>query len=98
MKYKSHGTLPPRTPDTMSEAIALSSPSGHMSKRARRAADRRLDAALFGDYQPATLVEDEKDNMLRRAAELRTLASRGMCVRKYTKEAEKLEALVKEVE
>ena len=34
--------------DTMVEAIALSSPSGRMSRRARKAADERLRLALFG--------------------------------------------------
>lgn len=34
--------------DTMSDAIALSSPSGRMSKRARKAATDRLAVALFG--------------------------------------------------
>lgn len=41
-------TLPPRTMDTMSEAIALSSPSGRMSKRAKIAAQNRLAEKLFG--------------------------------------------------
>jgi hypothetical protein len=40
--------LPPRTADTMSDAIALSSPNGRMSNRARRAAERKLSDALFG--------------------------------------------------
>ena len=34
--------------DTMSDAIALSSPSGRMSKRARKAAQDRITMALFG--------------------------------------------------
>jgi hypothetical protein len=34
--------------DTMVDAIALSSPSGRMSKRARKAAEERLANALFG--------------------------------------------------
>lgn len=91
MRHQQRGTLPPRTLDTMSEAIALSSPEGKISKRAFDAASSRLGEALFGDYQPSVLVEDERDNMLRRAGELRELAARGMCVRKYTREAEKLE-------
>lgn len=41
-------TLPPRTLNTMSDAIALSSPCGRMSKRARAAAEKRLSEALFG--------------------------------------------------
>src|SRR4051812_8870771 len=37
-----------RTLDTMSEAIAMSSPSGRTSQRARDAATKRLGEALFG--------------------------------------------------
>lgn len=40
--------LPPRTADTMSEAIAMSSPSGRMSRRAYAQASRRLAESLFG--------------------------------------------------
>lgn len=98
MKYKECGTLPPRTADTMSEAISGSSPDGRISRRGKIVSDARLRSALFGDYQSPILVEEEKENMLRRAAELRSLASRGMCVKKYTKEAERLEALAREIE
>lgn len=41
--------LPARTADTMSDAIALDSPNGRMSKRAKDAASRRLAVALFGE-------------------------------------------------
>ncbi len=92
--------LPPRTPDTMSDAIAMSSPNGRMSKRAKQAATDRLAKALFGEHctredicgsvpQPS---EDERD--LRQAARLRHFASLGMSVRKFTREADRLEALV----
>lgn len=40
--------LPPRTANTMSDAIAMSSPSGRMSKRAKSAATKALSVALFG--------------------------------------------------
>lgn len=88
------GKLPERTADTMSDAIAMSSPSGRMSKRARRAADKKLFRDLFGDgscLRPKAPTVDRKAQMLRRAKELRALASRGMCKRKYTKEADRLE-------
>jgi hypothetical protein len=47
--------FPTRTPDTMSDAIALSSPSGRMSHRAKSTAQRRLAIALFG---PTSTRED----------------------------------------
>ncbi len=51
--------LPKRTANTMSEAIALASPSGKMSKRARQAAEKRLSEALFGpNGLPAMDYED----------------------------------------
>jgi hypothetical protein len=42
--------MPARTADTMSDAIALSSPNGHMSKRAKDAATARLGRALFARW------------------------------------------------
>jgi 5-methylcytosine-specific restriction endonuclease McrA len=74
---------------------SLLSPSGHMSKAARARALERTRVELFG---PAGLAAptgpkvDPKQNLLREAALLRDLAARGMSVRKYTKQAEKLEA------
>jgi hypothetical protein len=104
VKYKSRGTLPERTLDTMSDAIALSSPSGRMSKRARKAAEDRLRQSLFGDssctredIQGTAPQPSERNKLLAQAGRLRELASRGMCVRKYTKEADRLEALAKEM-
>ena len=78
----------------MGEAIALSSPSGHMSKRARKAAIERLGKALWPDGfpQPMTPQWDRKESLLRRAKELRELAARGMHPRAYIKQAEKWEA------
>lgn len=86
--------LPRRTSDTMSEAIALSSPNGRMSKRARKAANDRLAKMLFGDglsLKCATPQPSEKERLLRQAKTLRDLADRGMSTRKFTKEAERLE-------
>jgi hypothetical protein len=81
--------------DLMLEAIALSSPSGHMSKRARERAIARIDAALAEaakhDPPPAPPI-DEVARLRRQAAELRELAARGMCPRAYPKRAAALEA------
>jgi len=73
---------------------SLLSPSGHMSKRARGAALERTRRELFGDglAMPSCPQPTQRESMLRRATELRALADRGMCVRKYRKQAERLEA------
>lgn len=87
--------LPARSFDTMSEAIALSSPSGRMSKRAREAANKRLSIALFGQnglQAPARPQTSKKEQMLAHAKRLRELAARGMSPRKFIKDAEMLEA------
>lgn len=92
--------LPARTADTMSDAIALSSPNGRMSKRARKAAEQRLATALFGDGScfrapeptEAEKIERKAQQLLQHAKRLRDLANRGMSVRKFTKEAERAEA------
>ena len=95
-----HG-LPPRTGATMGEAIAMSSPSGGMSKRSKKAATERLSKALFGEgglkspTHPDNLKISEgeqKEKDLKYAKFLRGLAAQGMGPRKHTKEAEKLEA------
>lgn len=94
--------LPPRTADTMSDAIALSSPSGRMSNRAKNAAMKRLSVALFGpdglQREPLPIIS--KAQQLRNHVKmLRDLANAGMNTRKYNriadqeeKEAEALEA------
>jgi hypothetical protein len=91
--------LPPRTADTMSDAIALSSPSGRMSKRARAAASRRIAVALFGpgggtraDIMGTTPQPSAREQLLQHAARLRDLAARGMSVRRFTREAAAAEA------
>lgn len=87
--------LPPRTANTMSDAIALSSPNGRMSKRAREAAQKRLGEALFGKggLIPYALPPQpsKATRMREQAARLRDLASRGMSVRRFTKESARLE-------
>jgi hypothetical protein len=87
--------LPPRTMDTMSEAVALSSPSGRTSGAAKRRANERLRVALFGEggLEGLTVAQPlEADRLLRQATELRGLAARGMKPRAYLKKALELEA------
>ncbi len=95
-----HG-LPTRTGSTMGEAIAMSSPSGRMSKRSKKAATERLSKSLFGEgglkspSHPDNLKiseEKQKEKDLKFAKQLRELAAKGMGPRKHIKEAEKLEA------
>lgn len=92
------GTLPPRTADTMSDAIAMSSPSGKVSGRAQAAAQNRLRESLFGEgglQRPKTPQPEgtEKAELLRQqATELRNLADRGMRPKVHVREAERLEA------
>lgn len=80
----------------MSEAIALSSPNGSMSKRAKKAAQERLGKALFGDGPcfkgEPTPQPGARERLLEQAKRLRELAARGMKRRAYTKAAERLEA------
>jgi hypothetical protein len=93
-------SLPPRTTDTMSDAIAIASPNGRMSKRAKDAAVRRLGVALFGpggltveDLQGGTTPQPTKrESLLSHAALLRELAARGMSTGRYSREADRLEA------
>ena len=89
--------LPNRTLDTMSEAIALSSPSGRMSKAARKRANERLRVALFGEgglqRTKPQQTDAEKAALLRqRAKDLRGFAANGFRPRAHIKEAERLEA------
>ena len=83
----------------------LLSPSGKMSKRAREAAMKRESNRLFPigyfDKPEPTLEQKRKatiDNCRQRAKELHGLADRGMCVRKYRREARKLEDLAEKLE
>ena len=78
---------------------SLLSPSGRMSKRAREAALRREAARLFplGTFSrpeptAAEQAQVKAQMLLRSAANLRDLAARGMSVRKFIKQAERLEA------
>ena len=76
----------------------LLSPSGSVSKKSRAAALERARVELFGPAglaSPSCPQEPERAALLRKAAELRDLAARGMSPRKYAKEATRLEALAK---
>ena len=73
---------------------SLLSPSGKMSKRARKAALKREHDRLFppGFWdKPEPTVEDKRKGLLQSAANLRELAARGMNTRKYNREADRLE-------
>jgi hypothetical protein len=90
------GGLPPRTSETMSEAIAMSSPSGRSSRRTAEAAKERLRQRLFGRSglpAPSVIQPEEKEVARRQAAELRSLAERGMHPQSYLKRAEALERI-----
>ena len=81
---------------------SLLSPSGRMSKRARRRVLDRLGDKLFGPesgfVEPEVPQPSEKEYLTRKAALLREMAARGMYPRKYKKEADRLEALAAEIE
>ena len=74
------------------------SPSGRCSKRARDAAMKREAAKLFppGFWDkpvptPEEQAKNKADGLRRTAKTLRDLAARGMCSRKYIREAARLE-------
>ena len=78
---------------------SILSPSGRMSQRARKAAMSAEAARLFPpgyfdkpEKTPEELLSEKRTRELRHATQLRALASRGMCTRKYTKEADAIEA------
>lgn len=87
---------PSRTADTMSFAIALSSPNGRMSKRAHVAAQEKLGETLFGPgglQRPGLPTQPtERECLLREAAQCRDHAARGMRPRANVKQAEWCEA------
>ena len=84
------------------DALALASPSGRISKRALKSAQDRIAQQLFGDLGPGGLKGEgppqptERERLLSQAARLRELAALGMSVRKFTKEATRLEALARQ--
>lgn len=84
-----------------SDAIALSSPDGRMSKVARKRAEKRVREHLFGDLdfsKPAPTTQDKIVALMRRVKMLRDLAARGMGPRKHIKEAKRLEALAEKLQ
>lgn len=86
--------------DTMSEAIALSSPSGKMSKRAKKRALQRLSKALDEAYGPIPErkpIIRKAEHYLSAAKNLREMAAKGFRPRAHIKEAERLESLAREL-
>lgn len=87
--------LPVRAPFSTGEAISLSSPSGRMSRRARADAQERLRVALFGKeglQRPALPPQPSKyERLMAQAANLRSLATRGMRPRAFVRDAVRLE-------
>ena len=95
------------TAESMGDAIAMSSPSGSMSKRARRASERlwwerhvetdpALKAALT--MQPRECRQPtEAEDCIRRGEELLRLAAGGMKPRAYKREGERLLARAREL-
>lgn len=71
---------------------SILSPSGRVSDRAREAALERNRRALFGDGLPfpSCRQPSERERLLRQAAELETLADRGMSPVKHRREAVRL--------
>ena len=83
--------------DSMVEAISISSPSGRMSKRARERANERLRVVLFGEeglQPPKCKQPSELESLQIRSAMLRDLAAGGMSARKFSKEADMLDARI----
>jgi hypothetical protein len=80
------------------------SPSGRVSKRARKAALERETAKLFPDRFWDDVHSDEQakqkviDAHRQAASQLRELAARGMSPRKHTREAARLEQLAADLE
>ena len=71
------------------------SPSGRVSAQSRAAALERTRVELFGKEglaRPTVAQPNQKEILLKQAAELRDLAARGMSTSKYNKEAARLEA------
>lgn len=78
----------------------LLSPSGHMSKRARKFYQDRTAKELFGEKgipAPSAIQPTEKERLLYWAKEYKKLADSGMSSRKYRKLADECERKAKEI-
>lgn len=63
----------------------------------KREAARLFPGWTREDFMGGPITQPtEKERLLQHAARLRDLAKAGMCAKKYTKEANRLEALAKE--
>jgi DNA repair protein RadC len=100
-EWKAGGSRVQETPRAFSDALALASPSGRMSKRSLTAAQERIRQELFGKnglVLPATPQPSEVEYLRRKARELRDLANRGMNPRAYAKKAQEYEGLAAQIE
>ncbi len=75
---------------------SILSPSGHISKRAKKQYMDKFANELFGNggrelLKPTCKQPTEKESLLRQAETLRDLAKRGMKPRAYLKQAIELE-------
>ena len=83
----------------MGEAISMSSPSGRVSQRSRRVAERRLSdmiGPISGPKPPTQPTESER--LRQQAKELSGLAARGMKPKAYVKKAAELSARADQLE
>ena len=76
--------------DSMIDAIAISSPSGKMSKRARKAADRRWADKVFtpdvrAAMKPKVTQPTEVEILCRNIGQIEDLLTRGMSPKGYKK-------------
>ena len=83
---------------------SLLSPSGHKSKRPRKAPEKREQQPFYAGVQcqspktPEELRVEKVETLRRSAANLRDLAERGMSPRKFRREAARLEREAAELE
>lgn len=83
---------------------SILSPSGRCSKRARAAALKREGERLFPPgfwdppaKSPAQFRDEQVAALERQAARLRDLAARGMQVRAFTKQAERIDQQIADI-
>jgi len=94
-RHDAAALTPERTLDTMSDAIAIDSPNGRMSKRAHAAASARLASALFG---PAGLKGVETVPEPRKMLADRAARTRGYAVMAGPRQAKKLRQEADEID
>lgn len=96
LRHKLYSGMYSRRPIKNPIDHSILSPSGRVSRATQKRTLERARLELFGkrglDF-PRAKQESDKENMIRRAKELRELSSRGLKPRAYLKEAIRLEAL-----